>query len=346
MEPFLIDVHHHFVPPRYVAAVEKFGVTGAGGVLFPAWQLERSLAMMDRHAIRTALLSLSTPGIYFGDMAFTREMARYCNEYAAYCVAEAPERFGFFATLPLPDVDASLQELEYAFDTLHADGVGLLSNYAGIYPGDPAFEALFAQLHQRQAVVFIHPTASLGAAMPQGHNFGSPLPALPSFVLEFPFDTTRVVANLLVSGTLSRYPAIRFLLSHAGGAVPFLAAKIALATTLPADFTGQVDLEAANEAKAEAEHTAKQVRQALTYLQQLYFDTALSANPAAFAALGVLTPSSHLLFGSDYPFAPESAAIIAMQGVQNYQPFDDQARQSIAHDNAIALFPRLQNRQL
>jgi len=341
MEPFLIDVHHHFVPPRYVAALENLGVTGAGGVLFPAWHPQHSLAMMDRHAIRTALLSLSTPGIYFGDIAFTREMARHCNEYAAQCVAEAPTRFGFFATLPLPDVDAALQELEYAFDTLHADGVGLLSNYAGTYLGDPAFEALFAQLHERKAVVFIHPTASLGTTVPQGHNSGSPLPTLPSFVLEFPFDTTRAVANLLVSGTLSRYPAIRFLLSHAGGTVPFLAAKIALATTLPPDFTGQVNPGITSEEKTEAEHTEKQIRQALTYLQQLYFDTALSANPPVFAALSALAPSSHILFGSDYPFAPESAATLAIQGIQSYQPFDDQTRLSIPHHNALPLFPRL-----
>ena len=139
-----IDVHHHFVPPEYVMALARIGVIGAGGEDFPDWSPEQTLAMMDQQGIATAILSLSAPGVFFGDRSLAHDLARMTNEFAVRMVRDNPHRLGFFATLPLPDVDDAALELDYAMDTLHADGVILLSNYAGQYPGDPAFEPLFA----------------------------------------------------------------------------------------------------------------------------------------------------------------------------------------------------------
>jgi len=142
-QTFRIDIHHHFAPPEYVAALARTGVTGAGGEDFPDWNPEQTLAMMDRQGIATALLSLSAPGVFFGNRDLARDLARMTNEFAARMVSNYPLRLGFFATLPLPNVDDAALELDYTMDTLHADGVILLSNYAGQYPGDPAFEPLF-----------------------------------------------------------------------------------------------------------------------------------------------------------------------------------------------------------
>lgn len=128
-EPLRIDVHHHIVPPEYVAALTAIGVKGGGGIEFPHWDPQRSMNMMDRQGIATAITSLSAPGVYFGDRALARDLARRCNDYSANLVHRYPQRFGAFATLPLPDVDAALLELVYALDTLHLDGVVLLSSY-------------------------------------------------------------------------------------------------------------------------------------------------------------------------------------------------------------------------
>src|SRR5258707_4737791 len=179
---------------------------------------------MDRHGIVTAITSLSEPGVYFGDRAFARDLARRCNEYAARLVQEYPVRFGAFAVLPLPDVNAALRELEYALDTLKLDGIGLLTNYRGTYLGDAALDALFAELNRRQVVTFIHPSTPPSKDQP---TFG-----LPPSLYEFTFDTTRMVANLLYSGTLDRYPNLRLILSHAGGTVPYLTKRLTFGPTI------------------------------------------------------------------------------------------------------------------
>jgi 6-methylsalicylate decarboxylase len=186
-----IDVHHHLLTPSYLEALAQVGVVESGGVPFPQWTPEDSLSFLDRAEIQTALLSLSSPGLCFGNATKESQMARALNEFAAQTVMRWPKRFGFFATLPLPDVQAALAEIDYALDTLHADGIVLLSNYAGIYLGDERLDPIFAELDQRSAVVFIHPTVFTGNAIPSGKNVGSPIPTLPGFMLEFVFDTTR-----------------------------------------------------------------------------------------------------------------------------------------------------------
>ena len=286
------------------------GITSSVGRPIPDWDIQSSLALMDRHGIATAITSISEPGIFFGDETFRRELARRCNEFSAQLINDYPQRFGAFAILPLPDIDATLRELEYALDSLKLDGVVLLSNVDGRYPGDPLFDELFAELNRRKAVVFLHPTVPA---------INSELKLdLPPFLIEFVFDTTRAVTNLVYSGTLERCPDIRFIVAHAGGTIPFLAYRIAM---------GQIMLPGVPQG-------------VLTYLKQLYYDTALSVNPIALRSLQALVDAPHILFGSDYPFAPEVAVSLFVQGIQNFDGFDERARNAIEREGALALFPR------
>jgi predicted TIM-barrel fold metal-dependent hydrolase len=329
-EPFRIDIHHHIVPQEYVAALTALGVKGGGRIDFPHWDPLRSLTMMDRQGIATAITSLSAPGIYFGDRALARDLARRCNDYSANLVHSYPQRFGAFATLPFPDVDAALLELEYALDTLHLDGVVLLSNYEGQYLGDPAFDAVFTELNRRKAVVFVHPT------VPPNDRI-SPIP-LPVGTLEFVFDTTRAVVDLAARGTLVQCPDMRIILSHAGGTVPYLAERIAAAVA------GSVSVREGISADMLGEILGK-MQSVLAALQRLYYDTALSASPYIFRALQELVKPSQILFGSDYPWADEMIAAFTIRGVGNYGGFDNQMRRTIERENALALFPRLKEQE-
>ena len=154
--PYRIDTHQHIVPPGYARWMLEKGIR-PGGIGLPSWSERSALKFMDRHDVQTGILSLSTPGVYFGDAAEARRRAREISEYSAEVVAARPERFGFFATLTLPDVQGALAEAQYALDILLADGVVLLANNAGRYLGDPGFEPLLEFLHHRRAVVFVHP---------------------------------------------------------------------------------------------------------------------------------------------------------------------------------------------
>ena len=219
MEPHRIDVHHHILPPDYVATVgdDRIGPLILAGRT-PEWTPAMSVEAMDRNGIATAVTSISAPGLWFGDNEESVRLARLCNEYAASIRRDHPGRFGVFASLPLPDVDASLAEIEYALDTLGADGIGLLTSYGDRYPGDPAFAPVFDELDRRGAAVYFHPTNAPCSQC---------LPEIPAATLDFPFDTTRAVVSLLYSGTFARCRDIRFIFSHAGGTVPFLAERIA-----------------------------------------------------------------------------------------------------------------------
>jgi len=308
----LIDVHHHILPPDYVAQVgdARIGPLTVSGRT-PEWTAERSLEAMERNGIANVVTSISTPGVFFGDGAEARALARLSNDYAAGLRREHPRQFGFFAILPLPEVDGSLAEIEYALDQLKADGVGLMTNYGGRYPGEPAFAPVFDELNRRKAVVYFHPTAA-----PCGFAFDK----VPAATLEFPFDTTRAIASLLFGGTFSRCRNIRFIFSHAGGAVPFLAERIARLEARP-DFKREVPDGVVAE------------------LQRLYYDTALSANRFAFAALLALVPVGNVLFGSDYPFAPETTMAASVRALKTLglAPRDLLA---VERENALELFPR------
>jgi predicted TIM-barrel fold metal-dependent hydrolase len=315
-----IDVHHHVLPPPYLAALEHAGIADPiPGVDWPAQDTEATLAMMDRQGIATAIVSISDPGVLFGDLALARKLARTVNEFTAGLVADHPQRFGAFAVLPLPDVDAALHEVAYALDTLKLDGIGLLTHYRGVYLGDETFEPLLAELHRRQTVAFVHPSTP--------PSIDQPMFGLPPSLYEFPFETTRTVANLLYSGTLDRYPDLRLILSHAGGAVPYLAKRLTFGPIIRAALKGRAP------------------RNAVASLRRLYYDLAMAATPFSLPSLHALVDPSHILFGSDYPFVPETDNAENVAGLTSYDGFDRQARRLIEYENALTLFPRLRLEQ-
>ena len=316
LESGRIDVHHHILPPDYVTALKSIGITESGGVPFPDWNPQTSLNVMDENEITTAITSISSPGVYFGDISFSRDLARRCNDFAARLISDYPQRFGSFAVLPLPDVDAALKELEYAIDTLKLDGIVLLTNVGGHYLGDPEFDELFSELNRRKAVVFIHPTD------PPGENLSNLNLKLPSSLVEFVFDTTRAVVNLIHNGTIERYPDIRFIAAHAGGTAPYLAWRISLFEYKPGMY--QPDPQ-------KVIHSS---------LKCLYYDIALSASPNTLSSLKQLADPSHILFGSDYPFAPEVVTGWTIEGLRAFYAFSEKARMQIERKNALKLFSR------
>jgi predicted TIM-barrel fold metal-dependent hydrolase len=309
-----IDIHHHIVPPEYVQALADRGITETGGMPFPQWEPDTSLGFMDRHGIEAAFTSISCPGVYFGDAAFARDLARRCNETSARLTSDHPGRFGAFAVLPLPDVEASLLELEYALDKLKLDGVTLLASVDDRYLGDPAFDELFAELNRRKTVVFVHP------AVPPGSD--ALKLTLPPSIVEFPIDTTRAIVNLLYSGTFERCPDVSFIFPHGGGTVPYLTWRIALGEWLPG--------------------MQERVPQGVVaYLKRLYYDTALSTTGYTLRSLQELVDPSHIVFGSDFPFLPEPAVAANIADLQSYDGLTDHDRGVIERDNALRLFPRL-----
>jgi predicted TIM-barrel fold metal-dependent hydrolase len=345
MSPNRIDVHHHFLTPEYVEELAKVGVVETGGMPLAQperWKPEVSLAVMDRYGIDAALLSVSSPGLGFGDAAKAREIARSLNEFAAGCARRWPGRFEVFAVLPLPDVKAALSEIGYALDTLGAAGVGLLSNHEGVYLGDARFDEVFAELDRRAAVAFVHPTVFTGSEVPSAHNAGSPVPSIQSSVLEFVFDTTLAVANLISSGTLKKYPNVRIILSHAGGAVPLFAERLIDRS----EIVALVQEAQAGRAEPPSPETLERMLRAATedtfeLLRDLYYDTALSANLTVLGALQRLVPASHVLFGTAYPFAQEIGVRYSLDGLAAYEAFGEEEREMIESGTALALFPRL-----
>jgi predicted TIM-barrel fold metal-dependent hydrolase len=294
-EKRLVDTHHHFYAPEY----QKAWLAWEDRRHLPhfpsqvAWTPAGSIEAMDRAGVQTAMLSLaSTPGVWFdAGTAEAARMARLCNEYGAQMVRDHPGRFGLFATLPMVDVDASLQEIEYALGTLQADGFGLQTNYGDKWPGDAAYRPVFEELNRRKALVYFHPLVASCCARLSVGTF----PA----VIEVPHDTTRAVASLLLSGSFARYRDIRWLFSHAGGTVPMLAGR------MDYFFRNQKNLGEIAPQGVEAE------------FRRLYYDTANATHPASMAALLKLVPGSQVVFGSDYPYVPiaEQAAALRALGL-------------------------------
>ena len=301
-----IDTHQHIVPPEYAAWLERHGVL-AGGLPIPAWSAEGALDLMESAGIATGILSVSTPGVHLGDDAEARAMARSVNEFAASVVRAHPGRFGFFATLTLPDVDGAIAQAAHALDVLGADGVVLLTNVRGVYLGDPSLDPLMEELDRRKAVVFVHPSE-----LPT-----PPVPGIPPFVADFLLDTTRAGINMCRQGWMERYPSVKIILSHGGGFIPYAAERMARMCSADGNAERGIEL-----------------------LRRFYFDTALSSSPYALPSLLAFADPSRITFGSDWPYAPKARSLHFAQLLDAFE-LSAQTRAAIDRANAQKLFPRL-----
>jgi 6-methylsalicylate decarboxylase len=321
-KPTRTDVHHHFFPPAFLEARRNALTRQNRPAAFGAadsWSVGKAIEAMDLNHIATAILSISTPGPWFGNAEESIRLARQCNEYATEMIRDHPGRFGLFAALPLPDTDAALREIDYAFDTLKADGVGMMTTYAttaGVkWPGDPSFTPLFAELNRRRAVVLVH----LGRVGASQTCCGNVVPGVPDAMAETPHELTRAVLSLLLTGTLSRNPDIRFIFIDGGGTMPILAEYVAvISKRMGSEFERLVP----NGAEYE--------------LSKLYYEVSNVATPKSLAALAAFVPATQILFGTDFPF--ELIATTA-GGVDGF--WAEPLRDAIYRTNAARLFPRL-----
>jgi predicted TIM-barrel fold metal-dependent hydrolase len=301
-----IDVHAHFVPDGYRAALEHAGHDHPDGMpAIPPWSAGEHIALMDRLGIATSLLSISSPGVALGDGSAAVDLAREVNEDGRRAVVDHPGRFGLLASLPLPDVDAAVAEIAYCCDHLDVDGFVLLTNVNGTYVGDASFAPVFRELDQRGARVLLHPTSPVCW---EHTSLGRPRP-----MLEFLFDTTRAVADLVLNGTLSRHPDLALIVPHAGATLPLVADRVAAFAMLLAP---EVDV--------------------MTDLGRLHFDLAGFAVPRQLDALLTMAPLDHLHYGSDYPFTPEFVVTTLAEALDGVESLG-----ATLPANTLKLFPGL-----
>lgn len=306
-----IDIHHHIVPPRYLDAVRDSIIhTTPRPELITSWTPKTSIAMLDAVEVDTAFTSVSAPGLWFGDRAQTRDLAMYCNDFAAGMVANHPGRFGMFAMLPLPDIDATLQEISRAGDTLNADGYGLFTNYGDTWLNDPAYDPVLAELDRRKAVCFVHPLAPTACAWMAG---------LRPSVIEFLIDTLRCMTGLIFSGAAKKYPDIQWIFCHSGGALAPMFERIA------------------RQGAHDPQIHARLPEGPLPYFQRFHYDIATSASPDNLGVLLRHVPVTQALFGLDMPF------VDATPTLPNFgrNDFNDDQTHAIEYGNALRLFPRL-----
>jgi 6-methylsalicylate decarboxylase len=304
-KPTKIDVHHHFAPDFHRDAVNA----RRGGLRWPKWSPQMSLDDMDSNGIATAMLSVVQPGTWFGNVEETRKLTRQLNDYAPGLSRDHPGRFGLFACIAPPDTEGSLKEIEYAFETLHADGIGLLTSYGTLYLGDPSFAPVYAELNRRKAIVYVHPIAP--------NCCKNLVPGIPVGSIEYATDTTRTIAHLVFSGTTTRFPDIRWIFSHSGGTLPFLTGRFTrLAGERKLDYLPNGPL---------------------PEFRKFHYELAQGNTPGQIAALLKMVALEQILYGTDYPFRPgaEVTAGIAAYG------FSAAERQSIERGAAINLLPRL-----
>ena len=314
-----IDVHAHFVPEAYREALVAAGHGSPdGNRALPDWSENAAIDAMDRLGIATSYLSISSPGVYFGDAAAAAALARACNEYAVGLRERHRNRFGFFASVPVPDVDAAERELRTALDTMDADGLVLETNTDGLYLGDERLEPLYALLSERGSTLFVHPTTPYeGAHLALGY---------PRPLFEFFFETTRSIIQMILEGVLDRHPGMRVIVPHAGAALPILANRVeVLLPILGADPSAP----------------PPSVRAAL---QRLHFDIAGSPVPELLTALLGVADPSRIYYGSDFPFTTLEAATKQAREFEQTDVVDDALREDVFHRNAtreLARHPRV-----
>jgi predicted TIM-barrel fold metal-dependent hydrolase len=302
-----IDTHMHVVPPDYRAWLLSKGLK-SGGKPIPEWSAAAALELMQTNGIETSILSVSTPGVEpaAANPAEAATRARELNQFCAELMGRFPARFGFFATLPLPNINAAISEVAHSLDELRADGVILLSNTKGVYLGDDSLLPLMSELDQRGAVVFVHPS-ELGA---------EPVPSIPAHAIDFLLDTTRAALNMARHSWPERFPNTKILLAHGGGFVPYAAQRMAVNASADADE-----------------------RRGLEMLRRFWFDTALTSSNYALPSLLSFADPERVTFGSDFPFAPAERSTSFTRRLDHYEGHIDRA--AINRGNAERLFPRL-----
>jgi predicted TIM-barrel fold metal-dependent hydrolase len=307
--PRRIDVHQHYVSPDYVGLLVR---KNANINQWKDYTPARNIDAMDKAGVATGMVSPTAPGVWFGDRNEARSAAREINEYAAgKMVAQYKGRFGLFASLPFPDVDGCLREIEYAFDTLKADGVGLLTSYDKMWLGDKTFAPIFDELNRRNAVVYTHPTEA--ACCP------NLVDGVGVTTLEYPTDTTRTIMNLIVGGTATRCPNIKFIFSHTGGTLVSVAGR----------FLGDA-ASAANLARA------PEVNSRLYHIRRFYYDTAGSANPIQIQSLKLLVPASQIVFGTDFPIRSPEDTVAGLET----SGLSAQELRGVYRENAVKFLPK------
>jgi predicted TIM-barrel fold metal-dependent hydrolase len=305
-KPYRIDVHHHFVAPTYSAALKARGQGHIG------WSVQKSLEDMDKSGIATSLTSLIQPAMAIGEVEANRRLSREANEYAAKLARDYPGRFGSYATIPFTDTAGALKEIEYALDTLKAEGFCLMTSYNGKYLGDPAFFPVLEELNRRNAIVYVHPLApQCCAAILPDVNVGT---------IEYAVDSTRTMASLVFGGGAARYPNIRWIFSHSGGTTPFLWSR----------FIRQ-------EQDMKGEAIKRMPNGAIYEYKKFFYETAQGNHPGALDALMRVIPLSQVLYGTDFPYR-DGAEV--NEGLANYR-FNASERMAIERDNALRMMPRL-----
>jgi predicted TIM-barrel fold metal-dependent hydrolase len=308
-----IDVHHHILPDFFWQETND-PHNPVGGIAPPPWDASLMVSFMDEAGIDVAVTSISTPGVHVGDDTRARSLARRCNELSAELMQACPTRLGGFAALPLPDVDGALEELAYALDELKLDGVVLFSNANGVYLGDSRFEPVFAELDRRGAVVFVHPTASPD---PSAHSLG-----LPDTLIDFTADTTRAVAQMHYGNRFARTPHVRYIFSHAGGTVPYLAGRWAI--------IDEMNVIPGADERGTAADT----------LRRLYWDTAASYRAPVLRMLRDIVGLDQVLFGTDFPYLRRDLAVSCVQMLKETAELSAEERTGVMSGNALKLFPR------
>ncbi|MEV0308437.1 amidohydrolase family protein [Nonomuraea fuscirosea] len=312
--PGLIDVHAHFTTPHYIEAAKAAGHVRPDGMpetYWPRWTAEEHLAFMDEAGIAKAMLSLSSPGAHFGDDLAARRLSREINEFCAQTVRDHPDRFGQFATLPLPDVEGALTELAYSFDELGADGVALLSNHAGIRLADERLTPVLAELDRRAAVVLLHPTTCPGH---EALSSGRPQP-----MIEFLFETARTVIDFILSGAATRFSRLRLIVPHLGGVLPLLAERVEAFRTIsgePADRITVTDM-----------------------LGRFFYDLAGMPSNQQITALTAIAAPDRLLYGSDYAWTKRDLALHLLTSLDKTLSDEHENWRSLTTHNAESILP-------
>jgi len=307
-KPHRIDVHHHIVPPAWLAAMDIIGRTDG---LIAGWSVQKSLDDMDKGGVATSLVSPTTPQVTGLGRAAAARIARESNDYAKKLTVDHPGRFGVFAMLPLPNIEDSLKEVEYAFDTLKVDGVGMMTSYGDKWLGYPQFAPLWEELNRRKATVYTHPTgANCCVNLVQG---------ITEATVEYGADTTRTIASLIFSGTSQKYSDINFIFSHGGGVLTAVAERFQIQMVSRPPYKDKFTRDSVN-----------------AELKRFYYDTAQVANAVTLGAVVNLVSVSQIVFGTDYPYRTAADHVKGLTAA-----FSGADLQAIDRDNALKILPRL-----